>query len=100
MDFHGSKSKLFIIYVVMDLRVAILRFSCVSIFFIQKTDFFAIIFSIFFCIFRVSSMEKIHTHENLKIATLRSIKRSMKIHHAVSEKINDKLFFLKILKIK
>ena len=48
IDFHKTKRKLFIIYVVMDLRVAILRFSCVSIFLMPKTDFFAIIFSIFF----------------------------------------------------
>ena len=47
MDFHGTQSKLFIIYVVMGLRVAILRYWCVSIFFMPKTDFFAIIFSIF-----------------------------------------------------
>ena len=37
MNFHGTRSKLFIIYVVMDLRVAILRFSCVSIFSMIKT---------------------------------------------------------------
>ena len=34
---HGIKSKLFIIYVVMGLRVAILRFSCVSSFFMSQT---------------------------------------------------------------
>ena len=37
MHFHGTESKLFIIYVVMDLRVAILRFSCISIFSMIKT---------------------------------------------------------------
>ena len=47
MDFHGTKCKLFLIYVVMDLRVAILRFLCVSTFFMAETDFFVIIFSIF-----------------------------------------------------
>ena len=47
MDFHGTKCKLFLIYVVMDLRVAILRFLYVSSFFMAKTDFFAIIFSTF-----------------------------------------------------
>ena len=37
MHFHGTKSKLFIICVVMDLRVAILRFSYISIFSMIKT---------------------------------------------------------------
>ena len=37
MDFHGKKSKLFIIYVVMDVRVKISRFSCASIFSMIKT---------------------------------------------------------------
>ena len=37
MNFHGIKSNLFIIYVVIDVRVAILRFWCVSIFFMLKT---------------------------------------------------------------
>ena len=32
MNFYGTKSKLFIIYVVMDLIVEILRFSCISFF--------------------------------------------------------------------
>ena len=40
MDFHGTKFKLFLIYVVMGLRFAILRFSCISAFFMAKTDFF------------------------------------------------------------
>ena len=66
MDFHGTKYKLFIIYVVMDLRVAISRFLCISTFFMAKTDFFATIFSIFFLIFRVFSMKKILIHKNLK----------------------------------
>ena len=37
MNFHEIKSKLFIIYVVMGLRVAILRFSCVSSFSMPQT---------------------------------------------------------------
>ena len=37
MDFHRTKSKLFIIYVVMDVRVAISKFSCLSIFSMIKT---------------------------------------------------------------
>ena len=37
MDFHGTKCKLFLIYVVMGLRVAIVRFLCVSTFFMPKT---------------------------------------------------------------
>ena len=36
MDFHGIKCKLFLIYVVMGLRVAILRFLCKSNFFMLK----------------------------------------------------------------
>ena len=47
MNFHGIKSKLFIIYVVMGLTVAILWFLCLSIFFMEETDFFVIFFSIF-----------------------------------------------------
>ena len=58
IDFHGLKCKLFLIYVVMDLRVAISRFLCVSTFFMAKTDYVAIIFSIFFLIIRVFIMEK------------------------------------------
>ena len=50
MDFRGTKSKLFIIYVVTDVRVAISR--------LKKSVF---------------GMKKIFTHENLKIATLKSI---------------------------
>ena len=37
MDFHGTKYKFFLIYVVMGLRVAILRFLCKSTFFMLKT---------------------------------------------------------------
>ena len=47
MGFHRTKCKLFLIYVVIGLRVAILRFLCKSTFSMEKTDFFAIIFSIF-----------------------------------------------------
>ena len=39
MNFHVIKSKLFTIYVVMGLRVDILRFLCLSIFFMEKNDF-------------------------------------------------------------
>ena len=39
MDFHGIKCKLFLIYVVMGLRVAILRFLCKSTFFMAKIHF-------------------------------------------------------------
>ena len=56
MDFHGTKCKLFLIYVVMGLRVVILRFLCKSTFFMAKTDFFAIIFSIFFFNFSIFSI--------------------------------------------
>ena len=72
MDFHGTKSKSFIIYVVMDVTVPISRFSCVSIFSmiktqkIQKNGKIIVKESVF-------GMKKILTHENLKIATLRSI---------------------------
>ena len=75
MHFHGTKSKLFIIYVVMDLRVAILRFSYISIFFMIKTlkikkkkkmEKIMAKKSVF-------GMKKILIDENLKIATLRSI---------------------------
>ena len=59
MDFHGTKCKLFLIYVVMGLRISILRFLCISTFFMVKTHIFAIIFFIFFFIFRVFSMEKV-----------------------------------------
>ena len=37
MNLYGIKSKLFIIYVVIGLRVAILKFSCLSIFSMLKT---------------------------------------------------------------
>ena len=37
MDFHWKKRKLFLIYVVMGLNVAILRFLCVSTFSMLKT---------------------------------------------------------------
>ena len=47
MDFYRTKCKLFLIYVVVDLRVAIFMFLCVNTFFMVKTDFFAIIFSFF-----------------------------------------------------
>ena len=47
MNFHGIKSKLFIIYVVMGLRVEILWFLCLSIFFMEKPDSFAIFFPFF-----------------------------------------------------
>ena len=72
MDFHGTKSELFIIYVVMDVRVAISRFSSVSIFSMIKT------LKIHkngknYCKKSVFVTKKILTHENLKIATLRSI---------------------------
>ena len=60
MDFHGTKCKLFPIYVVMGLRVAILRFLCKKIVkIIAKKSVFA--------------MEKVLLHKNLKIATLRPI---------------------------
>ena len=36
MNLHGVEGKLFIIYVVMGVRVAILRFLCVSTFFMEK----------------------------------------------------------------
>ena len=71
MDFHGTKSKLFIIYVVMDVRVAIPRFSCVSIFSMIKT-LKSLKNGINYCK-KVFGMKKILTRENLKIATLRSI---------------------------
>ena len=47
MNLHGIKSKLFIIYVVIGLGVAILRFLCVSIFFMEKTDFLQYVFHFF-----------------------------------------------------
>ena len=37
MNFHGTKCKLFLIYIVMDIRVVILRFLCISTFFMLKT---------------------------------------------------------------
>ena len=46
MDFHETKCKLFLIYEVMGVRVAILRFLYLSIFFNARTDYFAIVFSI------------------------------------------------------
>ena len=69
VDFHGTKSKLFIIYVVMDVRVAISRFSCVSIFSMIKT------LKILkngknYCKKSVFGMRKILKNENLEIATL------------------------------
>ena len=72
MNLHMIRSKLFIIYVVMDLRVAILRFSCLSIFSmlktlkIQKNEKK-------YCKKSVFSMKKILTHKNPQIATLRPI---------------------------
>ena len=47
MNLHGIKSKLFIIYVVMGLRVVILRFLCLGIFFMEKTDFLQYFFPFF-----------------------------------------------------
>ena len=47
MNLHEIKRKLFIIYVVMGLRVEILRVLCLSIFFMEKTYFFTIFFPIF-----------------------------------------------------
>ena len=72
MNFHGTKSKLFIIYVVMDLRVAILRFSCISIFSMIKTQKIQKNGKNY-CKKMHFVMIKILTHQNLKIATLRSI---------------------------
>ena len=47
MDFHGSQCKLFLIYVVMGLRVAIFKFLYINTLFMAKTDFFfAIMYSI------------------------------------------------------
>ena len=72
MNFDGTKSTLFIIYVFIDLRVAILRFSRITILFMIKT------LKIQkngknYCKKSVFGMKKILTHQNLKIATLRSI---------------------------
>ena len=36
MDFHGTKCILYLIYVVIDLRAAILSFFCISTFFMLK----------------------------------------------------------------
>ena len=69
MDFHGTKCKLFLIYEVMDLRVAILRFLCVSTFSMLKT------LKIqknrkSYCKKSVFAMKKVLIHKNLRIATL------------------------------
>ena len=72
MNFHGTKSKLFIIYIGVNLIVANLRFLCVSIssmlktLNIQKNGKVIAKKSVF-------DMKKILMHKNLKIATLRSI---------------------------
>ena len=70
MDFHGTKCKVFIIYAVMGPRVAVLRFLCISIFFMAKTDFFPIIFSILFLIFRAFSMGKNSHMKTLELQLL------------------------------
>ena len=72
MDFHGIKCKLFLTYLVIDLKVAILRFLCISTFFmlitlkIQKMEKIIAKESVF-------AMKKVLIHKSLKIAGLRSI---------------------------
>ena len=66
MDFYGTKFKLFLIYVVMDLRVAISRFLCIRTFKKKKLKKMYDIMvkkSVF-------AMKKILTHKNLKIAII------------------------------
>ena len=73
MEFHGTKSKLFIIYVVMDVRVGNSRFLCVSIFSTIKTLKIKKKMETIIPKKSVFGKKKILTHKNLKIATLRSI---------------------------
>ena len=73
MNFHGIESKLFIIYVVMGLRVGILKFSCVSIFSMPKTLKIQKKKEKNIAKKSVFSMKKILKHKNHKIATLRPI---------------------------
>ena len=72
MDFHGTKCKLFLIYVVMGLIVAILRFLCKSTFSMLKTLKIKKIEKII-AKKSVFAMKKVLLQKNLKIATLRPI---------------------------
>ena len=72
IDFHETKCKLFLIYVVIGLRVAILRFLCVNTFSMLETlkirEMEKIIAKK-----SVFAMKKVFIHRNLKISTLRPI---------------------------
>ena len=75
MDLHRTKCKLFLIYAVMGLRIAILRFLCIPI---PNTFFMLKILKIQikgknYCKKSVFAMKKVLIHKNLKIATLRRI---------------------------
>ena len=66
MGFHGTKYKLFLIYV-------LLRFLCISIFFMLKTLKIKKKMEKIIAKKSVFAMKKVLIHKNLEIATLRSI---------------------------